>query len=125
LLLDALVALSVLLAAIALLGQAIVWSLDHRACIEERALAMEEAANVLEAARAMSWASLDDAWAEKQQTLQARWAKKMTVTVERIQDRPGLKRVGVVIACRGRGSGIVPVALSTVLADRGDKEKQP
>jgi type II secretory pathway pseudopilin PulG len=97
--LETVIALGMLASVIVLVAQLATWSLAERSRSDERLAALEQAANVLEAARARPWADLTPEWAAAQR-LPDELATRLddaryTVCVEPEADRPRVKRVTV------------------------------
>jgi len=94
---EVVVALSILAVATLLAAQLATWSFSDRIRNQDRRLAEELAANVLESARACSWDELTPQWAGQQElppTLAERqW--KLKVEVDSEKSRPLVKRVTV------------------------------
>ena len=93
------VSLVILATAMILVVQVGYWSFRERARTASQFVAVEQAANVLEAARAVPWDSLTTEWAESQQISAALSDQlpdgKLMVTVEPVQAQPLTKRVTV------------------------------
>jgi type II secretory pathway pseudopilin PulG len=96
---EVVIALALLGTATVLVAQVATTSLAERVRAAERLAAIEETANVLEAARACPWADLTPDWAAAQRLpdeLAARLRQAaFTVRIEPEPDRPGVKRVSV------------------------------
>jgi prepilin-type N-terminal cleavage/methylation domain-containing protein len=98
-LLESMAALGVLATAAVLAAQIGTWSLIERGRTHERLTAMDEVANIMEAARAKTWAELTPEWAAAQ-TLSASAADRLkdgtlSVRVVPEPDRPRVKSVTV------------------------------
>src|SRR5437763_3151952 len=101
---EVVIALALLGTATVLVAQVATASLAERVRAAERLAAIEETANVLEAARARPWADLTPDWAASQRLpdeLAARLRQPVfTVRVEPEPDRPRVKRVSVELSWR-------------------------
>jgi type II secretory pathway pseudopilin PulG len=120
---ETIVALSVLAAVSVLVAQTAVWALGERTRTEDRLVAMEAAANVLEEARARPWAELTPEWAAGMKPsgdVAARLPDAaLTVRVEPEKDRDRVKRVTVELTWLDRiGRTAPPVSLVGLFADR-------
>ncbi len=121
--LETTIALGVLATAAVLAAQLGTWSLIEHGRTEDRLVAADAAANVLEAARARGWADLTPEWAAGQRLTDAVAVRladgKLAVHVEPEPDRPHLKRVTVLIEWDHRAS-LPPqtVTLTGLFADR-------
>jgi type II secretory pathway pseudopilin PulG len=122
-LMETVVALGCLLMAATLVAQIAVWSMTERVHADARLAAMEWAANVLETARAKTWADLTPEWAASQ-TLPTDLTERMlqptaAVVVTSEKDRPHLKRVSVTVRWFiADGAKAAPVELMTLFAER-------
>jgi len=91
------VAMGLVAVAMVLVAQLGYWSMRERASTAARFVAIEQAANVLEAAAAMPWESLTAQWAESQRISDELNdqlpAASLTVKVEPDESQPLLKRV--------------------------------
>lgn len=121
--LEAVSALSIACLAMALVAQVGFCSLRERERFAARQVAIELAANVLEAARAQAWESLDANWAATRQIPDA--ARKrladgsFTVRVESVESSPHLKRVTVEVRwMQPESVEARPVRLAALLAAR-------
>jgi type II secretory pathway pseudopilin PulG len=99
---EIILALGILAVAMVLIARIGVNSLRERQRSANRQIAAEMAANVLEAARAISWDALNEKWAAEQRlpeevTERLRQAS-LTVRVEPDKERPLVKRVTVEVA---------------------------
>jgi prepilin-type N-terminal cleavage/methylation domain-containing protein len=95
-------------------------SLRERSRVTERVAVQEEAANLLEAARACPWEKLDATWADGQQ-LAKEWRDrgwKMKVVLDNQPDRPHVKRVTVEITFTKTDPPTPPVKLMGLFAAR-------
>jgi type II secretory pathway pseudopilin PulG len=100
-LMETAVALAIVAVAMVLVVQIGYWSLRERSSTSARFAAIEEAANILEAARATPWEALNADWAESQR-LPDELADQLpeasvAVTVEPVESRPFVKRVTVAL----------------------------
>jgi len=127
LLMEAAVALGVLLTAMVFVAQIGGLSVAERGRNAARQQALEEAANALETARACAWDELTPEWAAAQRLSEASGRLpegKLTVRVEAESDRPRTKRVTAVVSWK-RGSQEEKVELvglfSARTADVGGK----
>jgi prepilin-type N-terminal cleavage/methylation domain-containing protein len=100
-LMETAVALAILAAAMVLVLRIGYWSLRERASTAARFAAIEEAANVLESARATPWNELNTEWAAAQRLpddLTDQLPEALfTVTVAPVESQPLMKRVTVAI----------------------------
>jgi hypothetical protein len=101
-LLDCVAALGLLAVAMTLVVQVSLWSLgEHRQGLA-RQEALEEAANLLEAARTLLWEELTPQWAARQRLPEGLAERlghgRLTVRVEPVPARPHTRRVNVTIA---------------------------
>jgi type II secretory pathway pseudopilin PulG len=91
------VAMAIVAVAMLLVAQSGFWSMRERASSAARFAAIEQAANVLEAARATPWESLTAEWAESQRIpddlADQLPAATLTVKVELDESQPLTKRV--------------------------------
>ena len=122
-LLETLIALGILATATVLVAQLGALALAERTRADDRLLATEAAANVLEAARARPWADLTPEWAAAQRLsddLTDRLPEAiLTVRVGPEPDRPGVKRVSVELGWKQRdGTPAWPVTMVGLFADR-------
>src|SRR5262249_21589961 len=122
-LLETLIALGILATATVLVAQLGALALAERTRADDRLLAVEAAANILEAARARPWADLTPDWAAAQRLsddLTDRLPEALlTVRVEPESDRPGVKRLTVELGWKQRdGTPAWPVTMVGMFADR-------
>ena len=93
------VAMGILAFAMCLVVQLAYWSMRERASTAARFVAIEQAANVLEAARATPWESLTAEWAEAQRIPDELHDQlpdaALTVIVEPVESQPLMKGVRV------------------------------
>jgi hypothetical protein len=119
--LEAIVALGILGAVLAMLGQVGYWSMRDRLFGEARQTALELAANQLEVARALDWDALTPDWADAQ-TLPEHSALSMIdgrlrVLIE--TEKENLKRVLVEVSWRPQAGAVEQsVRLVTLIAAR-------
>ncbi len=122
--LDAVVGLSVLTAALVLVSQTAVWILAERQQTEARYQAVEVAAHVMESARACAWEELDSTWADQArqqalQTLAGRLADPdLSVSVKPAAGRDQVRRVTVELTWQQSGGRRAPPILLTALFAR-------
>lgn len=121
--LETIVALGILASAAVIVAQTGTWAISERMRTEERLAAIETAANVLEAARARTWADLTPEWAAAQRVPEEVAERvpdaRMSVTVGAEPDRPRVKRVTVELNWTDRGGKpAAPVALVALFAER-------
>jgi prepilin-type N-terminal cleavage/methylation domain-containing protein len=122
-LVETMIALGVLTTAAVLAAQLGAWSLIERGRTEDRLVATDAAANILEAARARGWAELTPEWAAGQRLTDPVAARlndgTLAVRVTPEQDRPHVKRVTVLIEW-GHQPSIPPrtVSLAGLFAER-------
>ncbi len=117
------VATGALVVGMLLVAQAAIWSLAERGRTAARREALEAAANVLEAARALPWRDLTPEWAALQRLpddLSERLADgKLTVRVTPEASRPATKRVAVEVTwSHTDGTPGRPVRLVSLFGDR-------
>jgi prepilin-type N-terminal cleavage/methylation domain-containing protein len=121
--LETTVALGIFAIALILAAQLGTQSLAERQRVEQRLAAIEFADNILESARARSWAELTPEWAAAQR-LPAELADRLldpslSVRVEAERDRPGVKRITVDLHWRhSHGVDARAVSLTAVFSDR-------
>jgi hypothetical protein len=119
------VALAILAFAMGLVVQLAFWSMRERASTAARFVAIEQAANVLEAARATPWDSLNDEWAEAQ-TLPLELSDQLqdatlVVEVEPLEAQPLTKRVVVELRWwRGEGVEAQPLRMHGLFTRRSN-----
>ena len=93
------VAMAILAVAMGMVVQLAYWSMRERASTAARFVAIEQAANVLEAARAVPWDSLTADWADSQRIPDELNDQlpdaALTVSVESVESQPLTKRVTV------------------------------
>jgi hypothetical protein len=121
-LLDCIAALGLLAVAMTLVAQVGLWSLGERSKGLARQQALEEAANLLESARALPWEELTPQWAQKQRLpdgLADRLGHgRLTVKVEPVPSRPHTRRVSVTIAWGAEGLPGKQVHLTSLFSAR-------
>jgi prepilin-type N-terminal cleavage/methylation domain-containing protein len=120
---ETIVALAVLATASVLVAQTATWAIAERSRTEDRLVAIEAAANVLEGARARPWADLTPEWAESVKPSADITARlpdaALTVRIEPEHDRDRVKRVTVELTWLGRNAKPAPpVSLVGLFADR-------
>jgi prepilin-type N-terminal cleavage/methylation domain-containing protein len=100
-LMESLAALGVLATAAVVAAQLATWSMTERTHTSERLAVMDAAANIMEMARAQTWADLTPEWAAGQRLSEPLAARlgdgTLTVRVTPEPDRPHVKRVTVEI----------------------------
>lgn len=125
-----LVEVTVALAIVAVLGviivQCLVWSLQERVRLRAHQAALELAANVLEAARALPWEQLEQPWADAQ-TIPAASVDllpegKMVVTIEPVAGLPRTRRITVALSWQFAAYLPRSVQLTTLLSARSAKQ---
>ena len=125
-LIDAIAALAILAIVAVIVAQCITWSLQERARLASKQAAVELAANVLEAARALPPGRLDRAWAEAQKVpselSEMLPEGKVVVTIEPAALAPHAQHVSVEVLWQ-RGPELPPrsVQLTTILSPRETK----
>jgi len=92
-------ALSILGMVAVLIAQVGAWSLQEIARNAARQVALEWATNQLEAARALPWSDLTEAWVQKQKLPDDLLPQgKLSLKVQTEKERPYLKRVTVLVS---------------------------
>jgi len=126
--LETTIGLTVLAVAVTLLAQVGIWCLTERSYSNARQDALEQAANILETARTVSWDALTPAWARDQKLsseLDGRLTDaKLSVSVEPEPSRPQTKRVTVAIDWKiDNNHPAKPVQLVGLFSARGEENK--
>jgi hypothetical protein len=121
--LEAVAALGVLSVAMVIVAQLSTQALAERVRTDEHLVAVESAANVLEAARARPWADLTPEWAAEQRLPEDLTDQlpdaRLAVRVEPEPERPRVKRVTVELRWQQRGGPIARTVTTVALfADR-------
>jgi type II secretory pathway pseudopilin PulG len=123
---EAVIALAMLMILGIIVAQAIAWGLQERARTAAHSAALELAANVLEAARAEPWEKLDKSWADAQQVPSDMDAvvpdAKVAVTVAPEPKLPECRRVTVVVSWQFAPQPAKTVQLTTLLSRRDNKK---
>jgi prepilin-type N-terminal cleavage/methylation domain-containing protein len=124
LMMEVLITLAIFGIALILTAQLATFAIAEQSAAHERLTAIEFADNLLESARARTWAELTPEWAAAQQ-LPADWADRVSnprlvVRVEAEPEHPRLKRVTIEVRWDHRfGMPARPVVLTALFADRG------
>jgi type II secretory pathway pseudopilin PulG len=121
--LETIIALGILASAAVIVAQTGTLAISERMRTEERLAAIETAANVLEAARARTWADLTPEWAAAQKVPEEVAERvpdaRLSVTVAAEPDRPRVKRVTVELNWIDRGGKpALPVTLVALFSER-------
>jgi prepilin-type N-terminal cleavage/methylation domain-containing protein len=126
--LETTIGLTILAVAVTLLAQVTIWSLAERDYSRARQDALEQAANILESARTVSWDALTPEWARAQK-LSSELEERLTdarlrVSVEPEPSRPLTKRVTVAIDWQIQNTHPAkPVKLVSLFSARGEENK--
>lgn len=94
--------MAITLVVLGLITSLTVWNFRERAAQQARQFALENAANILEQARATPWNSLTVDWAESRRLDESPWLPdgKLDVLVTDEPNNPGLKRVTAKVSWR-------------------------